>query len=122
MSAAVFDSNILIDFSDRNEDAALVLRQYSERYISMVTWTEFLTGVPYPKIAQSKLFLEDMFELVYLDQEIFELTLDIRRTKKLKLPDSIIYATAKYLKLPLVTRDKKDFYADKDDVIVPYQI
>jgi predicted nucleic acid-binding protein len=44
--------------------------------------------------------------IVPLRQDVKEETIDIRRTARLKLPDSIIAATARVLGLPLVSADK----------------
>jgi hypothetical protein len=40
------------------------------------------------------------------NQDITDLTINLRRKEGLKLPDAIIAATAQYLKLPLLTADK----------------
>ena len=122
MEAAVFDTNILIDFSFSNTKAQDTIRQCKERIISVVTWVEFLTGVPEPQLEQSKVFLHDMFEIIYPDEPIYDITLEIRRQKRLKLPDAMIYATAKNLKVPLITRNTKDFGPENPDVHVPYKI
>ena len=42
--------------------------------------------------------------------------------KRLKFPDAMIYATAKSLAVPLVTRNTKDFDETAPDVHIPYQI
>ncbi len=121
MERAVFDTNILIDFSHSNEQAQEVIKFCRERLISVVTWIEFLTGIPEPRLDQAKAFLEDMFEVIYPDEIIYDITLDLRRQKRLKLPDATIYATAKSIGAPLVTRNTKDFDRNWADIDVPYQ-
>lgn len=51
-------------------------------------------------------FLSD-FEKVELTSEIQAQTISIRRATRLKLPDSIIAATALTLKLPFMSADKQ---------------
>ncbi|PJB69367.1 MAG: VapC toxin family PIN domain ribonuclease [Alphaproteobacteria bacterium CG_4_9_14_3_um_filter_47_13] len=120
MKRAVFDTNILIDFSRSHIGAQEIIRNCSERYISVVTWLEFLTGIPEPKIPQAKEFLNDVFDVIYPEESIYERTLMLRRLKKLKLPDAMIYATAKEFSVSLVTRNTKDFDGSQPDVHVPY--
>lgn len=119
-NVAVFDTNILIDFSYQNEQAARVIKSYPGRLISIVTWIEFLTGVPYPYIEKAKGFLEDMFEIIYPEQAVYEMTVQLRREQRLKLPDAMIYATAKTEGVVLVTRNTNDFDGNQPDVHVPY--
>lgn len=44
--------------------------------------------------------------IIELDQEIKELTIELRESKKIKLPDAIIAASALYWQVPLFTADK----------------
>lgn len=117
---AVFDTNILIDFSHQRPEAQKTLRQYSMRLISVVSWVEFLTGVPEGQDKMSRAFLQDMFDIVYPDQKIYEQTLAIRRTRRLKLPDAMIYATCLVEQVPLLTRNTKDFDDTMEGVFIPY--
>ena len=55
-----------------------------------------------------------------INKEIADLTIEIRKskTKKIKLPDAIILATAKYLNLILLTDDCDDFENIESSVLV----
>lgn len=44
--------------------------------------------------------------IVDLNQSIKEITIDLKQNFRLKLPDAIIAATAKYMNLPLLSADK----------------
>jgi len=44
-----------------------------------------------------------------LDEEIVETTIDIRKKKKIKIPDAIIAATALVYDFTLLTRNSEDF-------------
>lgn len=120
MDSAVFDTNILIEYSNGNMEAQRVVRTTPGRYISRTTWIEFLVGVPISARARFKSFLVHNFEVIECDEELSDYIIDIRREKRLKLPDATIYATAKSLRAPLVTLNSKDFDKNAHDVIIPY--
>ncbi|MDM8557690.1 type II toxin-antitoxin system VapC family toxin [Candidatus Parabeggiatoa sp. HSG14] len=44
-----------------------------------------------------------------LNEEVVTLCIQLRQTTSLKMPDAIIATTALHLKLPLMTRNIKDF-------------
>ena len=118
---AVFDSVIIIDLLNGRPEAAAHVKLY-EPVISTVTYAEVLAGsIKRSTYAEVLGFLKTM-EIVAFDTTIAELAAQIRAEKGIKLPDAIIYSTAKALGLVLVTRNTKDF--DKSDVNmrIPYQI
>lgn len=53
------------------------------------------------------------FNIYELNEKIKSLTIDLRSKYRLKLPDSIVVATAVYLDKPLITSDKKLLKIDK---------
>lgn len=121
MDAAVFDTNILIDFSYSRPGAQEIIRRCSNRYISAVTWVEFLTGIPAPQMKQAQEFLQDMFDVLYPAEETYAVALQVRRERRLKFPDAMIYAAAKEISVPLITRNTKDFDETAPDIHVPYK-
>ena len=60
------------------------------------------------------------FRVVAVDEAVIETTVAIRREHGVKLPDAIIWATARREYALLVTRDQKAFPARLPDVRVPY--
>lgn len=46
----------------------------------------------------------------------------VRQSHRLKLPDAMIWATAKVNGLSLLTRDTKGFPRQHPDIIVPYEL
>ena len=62
------------------------------------------------------------FELLSLSPTIDESAVTIRRTGRLRLPDAIIWATAKEQKTLLVTRNIRDFSPDHPEIRVPYKL
>lgn len=48
--------------------------------------------------------------------------LEIRKTKRIRFPDAIVWSTAQVHSLLLVSRNIKDFPADEPGVRVPYKV
>jgi predicted nucleic acid-binding protein len=98
---ALFDTNILIDYLNGQEPAQRELGRYPRRLISVVTWMELLVGG-------------------HNDAETDVLEMFMRRTHRLRLPDAIIWASARANSALLVTRNTKVFPATEPDVRRPY--
>ena len=99
----LLDTNVLI--LSLNNEFILPQRNY---IISVITEIELLS---FPKLDKKeekilRNFLKN-FEIVYIDEKIKEKTIDIRKNTFLKLPDSLIIATAITKKATLVTADKQ---------------
>ncbi len=106
----LLDTNIAIDFlNGRDELAGLAeLLSGAELYASVVTRMELLsyhrlTAEDEPQVHR---FLADL-TILPLDREVELATIAFRRGARLKLPDSIIAATAWLIKATLVTRDRR---------------
>ena len=67
-----------------------------------------------------KNFLDDI-TIIDINEKIKEYTVELRSNYKLKMPDAIIAATAKYLKIPLLTADK-EFGKVKNQQIILYNL
>lgn len=61
-----------------------------------------------------------VFDIVYIDQKISNIVVDIRKKKRIKLPDAIIAATAIYLGFQFVTRNVSDFENLNLKIINPF--
>jgi predicted nucleic acid-binding protein len=119
---AVFDTNILIDLLNGRLEANDEIRRYTRPAISRITWIEVLTGV-YDAADQER--VENMlgfFQIVELDEVVAWAAITLRKEYRLKLPDAIIWASAKLNDGLLVTRNSKDFPIEAPDIRVPYQI
>ena len=62
-----------------------------------------------------------VFRIIYIDQRIAEMTIEIRKEARIKLPDAIIAATAKVTNLNLVTRNIDDFGKIKIQITNPFE-
>ena len=118
----VFDTNILIDYLNGHAKAAAEICKHTEKIISRVTWMEVMVGVKPADEASVRTFLGS-FTIAELTPAISEEAVRIRKTKsKIKLPDAIIYATAKMESCNLLTRNTNDFDVAAPDVVAPYTL
>ena len=90
-------------------DEALSTLLYNERlYISVITEMELLSykNITVREKQQIKNFLSD-FEIINITDAVKDRAIEIKKDSHLKLPDSIIAATAIVLDISLVTSDKQ---------------
>jgi predicted nucleic acid-binding protein len=118
---ALFDSNIIIDHLNGREQALAEIERYEAKAISLITWMEVLAGTSEERTDFAKAFLSN-FEIIPIDGQVAARSVEIRRTRKVKLPDAIIRASASVHSLLLVTRDVKDFEHDDPGIRVPYRL
>lgn len=121
MVKALLDTNILIDFLQGFPEAARELALYDDRAISIVSWMEVMVGATEATIGPTRAFLA-RFNVVGLDEAVAELAVELRRLHGMKLPDAIIWATARREARLLVTRNTKDFPPDDPGVRAPYRV
>jgi predicted nucleic acid-binding protein len=118
---AVFDTNILIDYLNGIESARSELFQYDTRQISIITFIEVLVGASDPAEEKAIRGFLSSFEVLELTSEIAAEAVLIRKNLRLKIPDAIVYATARTQGCILVSRNTKDLKEEWPDVRVPYQ-
>jgi hypothetical protein len=118
---ALFDTNILIDYLNGVEAARAEIARHPERLISAVTWMEVLIGV-HTEAEEDvvEMFLRD-FKVVDLTRRVSREAVALRRTRKMRLPDAIVWASARSESALLVTRNTKDFPGKDPGVRVPYR-
>lgn len=117
----IFDSCILIDYLNGIEEAKNTIQKYREKYISIISWIEVIAGTAEVDKEDVLIFLKQ-FKLINLDIDIANKTVLLRKELKLKLPDAMIYATARNLSGILITRNTKDFQENDIDIKIPYRI
>ncbi len=118
---ALFDTNILIDYLLGFDNAKKEIEQYHNPQISIITKMEVLIGSTQDNEKTIRCFL-DNFTVINLNEDIAEIAVEVRRQNKIKLPDAIIWASAKYTNSLLVTRNVKDFPEQASDIKIPYRI
>lgn len=111
------DTNILIYFLQGEQEVIDMLTD-KDPVISFITELELLS---FPTISpDSEETIHGLLEncsIIDIHPKIKTLTIQFRKSSNLKLPDSIIAATAQYLELPLLTADKQFKEIENVDVI-----
>lgn len=117
----VLDTNILIDFLNDVEMAVGFLERHAEAAISPVTWMEVLVGTPPDEEEITREWLAS-FRMLPLDRSVYEMAVALRKNYRNKLPDALIWATARAHGFVLVTRNVHDFLRSEPDIHVPYTL
>jgi predicted nucleic acid-binding protein len=118
----VCDTNILIDFLAGKEPAKVELARYPKCRISIITWIEVMVGARGQDEESSVREFLNSFETVPLDEKVAETAVQLRRQYGLKLPDTLIWASAKTTESLLITRNTRDYPAGEPDIRFPYKL
>ena len=119
---ALFDTCILIDYLNGVEGARAEIERPAERLISIVTWMEVLAGAHDAAEEEViELFLRD-FRVVDVTRRVAREAVEIRRTRRIRLPGAIVWSSARTASAVLVTRNTKDFQAGDPGLRVPYTL
>jgi len=119
---AIVDSDVLIDYLQGVEAAKVELSRYRRREISIISWMDVMIGVESPH--DEKLCREFLgtFLVHPLTNEIATEAVAIRKAHRLRLPDAIVWATARTQDCLLVSRNKRDFPLGEPGVRNPYTL
>jgi predicted nucleic acid-binding protein len=119
---SLLDTNILVDYLAGIEAARDELTRSSDPIISIVSWMEVQVGARNDdELGALRRFLL-RFQVAELSRKIATVAVAIRRQRRIRLPDAIIWATAEVHGCLLVTRNTRDFPEDDPGVRVPYRI
>jgi predicted nucleic acid-binding protein len=109
---ALLDTNVIIFASKQHVNMEKLLSSYNEFYTSIVSFME-VYGFDFTQQAEKDLIDEmfDNLEMIDVNRAIAQQVIVYKKgkTKKIKLPDAIVLATAKYLGADLITDDWEDF-------------
>ncbi len=108
------DSNIFIYWLNGNPETAEILSG-NTIYYSIISEIEVKGHVSLlDEKSKNKLYqLFDRFKRIALTDEIKDLAIHYKIKYNLKTPDAIICASSQFLKIPLLTADKKIIAVDK---------
>ena len=118
---ALFDTNVLIDYLRGLPAARAELERYDDKSVSIVSWMEVLAGAS-PAVERATRDFLDSFALVELDHAVADRAVALRRQRRIKLPDAIVWASAQVHAMLLVTRDTRGFPEDDPGVRMPYTV
>jgi predicted nucleic acid-binding protein len=119
---AVFDTNILVDYLGGSEAARGELARYRVRLISSITAIELMAGARDAREEAAIRGLLSSFEILDLSAEIAQEAIVIRKELRLKIPDAIVYATARTQGCLLVSRNTRELKSDWPDIRIPYHL
>ena len=119
---ALFDTNILVDYLNGIGMAREEIARHEQKAISVITWAEVMVGARGTAEEQATLAFLATFEVADVDLEVAAEAVRLRRERRLKLPDALIWATARRHGALLVTRNTRDFPKDDPGVRVPYSV
>lgn len=104
----LLDSNIVIYLSQKKLSTEEVFDKNHRYSISLVTYMEILSYNFASNDEENFIRkLLSMFEIIDIDKEIAEKVIQLKKNRKIKLPDAIIVATTLALNATLYTNDKQ---------------
>jgi predicted nucleic acid-binding protein len=109
------DTNLIIDFLNGDATAITELTRFRKAeqplLLSTIVEAEVLSfsGMSKKEREITERFLEENFISIPFDRTIARIASNLRASKKIKLPDAAIAATALYSNTSLITRNVKDF-------------
>jgi len=106
----LLDSNVIIDASKGIVSEQDIVNDYDFLYTSIISYVE-TQGYNFTDNEEKEIVekILSSVEIVNINKEIADLAIDYRKHKKIKLPDALILATARYLNADLLTSDISDF-------------
>ena len=119
-NSALLDSNIVIYLS-KNELPFTIFDEFDRLLISVISYMEVL-GFKFRNNEEERFVKEliDLFEVRFVDQNVAEKVIEIRKQNRIRLPDAIIAATAAVDNLCLVTRNIEDFKNINITILNPF--
>lgn len=118
----LLNSCVLIDCLAGISAARAYIGAGGRHAISLITWMEVLVGATSSEDERIVRALLGAFEVLPNDQAVAEEAVRLRRARRLKLPDAIIFATARVHRRDLATRNTRDFAENETGVAIPYRI
>jgi predicted nucleic acid-binding protein len=119
---AIIDSDVLIDYLQGLDQARRELDRYAQREISIISWMEVMTGADTPEEEKGCREFLAAFTIHPLSVEVAAAAVLIRKQFRVRLPDAIVWATARANSCLLVTRNSKDFSPKEPGVRIPYSV
>lgn len=115
----LLDTNILIYLSKKELSLDQIAIQDDKLSISVITLME-AKGFAFQNEHEEKIIddLCNVLDVINLNDDIVAEVIVLRKKCRIKLPDAIIFATAKQNGMSLITRNIDDFVDCPDDVSI----
>ncbi|MEY3480651.1 MAG: hypothetical protein RIQ71_1426 [Verrucomicrobiota bacterium] len=98
------------------------LERYRVRQISIITFIEVMVGSKNAAVESAIRGFLGTFEVLELSAEIAQEAISIRKELDSKIPDAVIYATARTQGCILVSRNTRKLKQDWPDIRIPIRI
>ena len=119
---AIIDRDVLIDYLQGLNKAKSELDRYARREMSIVSWMEIMAGADSPEEEKACQGFLNSFTSHPLSLEVASEAVKIRKKFRIRLPDAIVWATARSQGCLLVTRNTKAFPASEPGIRIPYEV
>jgi len=118
----LLDSNIIIYYLNGDKDIYNFVEKHKAiSVISLITYYEVLNYDFSKEEEQIVRDFLDGFEVLSVSRNIINKALENRKTKKIKMADNFILATAQIFGLDIVTRNIEDFSSFTDRLLNPFE-
>lgn len=119
-NSVILDTNIVLYLLNGDRILSELLYQ-KKLYLSFISQLELLgfRGITSKQHTEISKFIHDCI-VIDINEEIKKEVISLRKKSTLKLPDSIVLATARFLSLPLITSDE-DFKSISFAEIIIYE-
>lgn len=117
-NSILLDTNIVLYVLNGDKVLSDLLHQ-KKLYLSFISQLELLgfKGITSKQQIEISKFIKDCI-VIDINEEIKIEVIKLRRNNRLKLPDSIILATARFLNIPVITSDSDFRISDSSEVII----
>lgn len=119
-NSVFLDTNIVLYLLGGDQVLSELLNQ-KKLYLSFISQLELLgfRGITAKQQIEINRFIQECI-VIDINEEIKREVISLRKKSKLKLPDCIVLATARFLSLPLITSDQ-DFKSIPFTEIIIYE-
>jgi len=119
-NSVLLDTNIVL-YLLSGDEVLMDLLHNKKLHVSFITQLELLgyQNITDKEQDEVRRFLDECI-ITDINNQIKEEVIKIKQSQKIKLPDSIVLATSKYLNIPVISSDS-DFSKAKDVDVIYYE-
>ena len=117
---AIIDSDVLIDYLQGLDQAKSEIDRYSQHEISIISWMEIMIGADTAEEEEACRGFLARFTVHPVSLDVATEAVKLRRKFRMRLPDAVVWATARVHGSLLVRRNTKDFPSKEPGLRIPY--